>query len=118
MVTRLYIVRHCQSAGNVEGRFQGRFDAPVSPQGEQQLELLALRFRNIHLDAVYSSPLTRAMKTAEACCRFHSLSIQVEEGLSEIDVGEMENLFLWEIAEKFPAAAKAWDEAPDRCSNF
>lgn len=115
MVTRLFIVRHCQSMGNVEGRFQGRFDSPVSPAGEQQLDLLSLRFRNRHFDAVYSSPLIRAMKTAEACCRFHNLPIQPDEGLAEIDVGEMENLFLGEIAEKYPAVARAWDESPDTC---
>ncbi len=115
MVTTVYIVRHCQSTGNLGGRFQGRFDAPVSPQGEQQLDLLSLRFRNIHIDAVYSSPLTRAYRTAEAINRFHGLPIQADEGLSEIDVGEMENLLLGEIAVKFPVAAKAWDEAPDQC---
>ena len=51
MVTTLYIIRHCQSAGNLTGRFQGRFDAPVSEAGEKQLDLLSLRFRNEHLDA-------------------------------------------------------------------
>ena len=58
LVTTLYIVRHCQSAGNLSGRFQGRFDAPVSETGEKQLELLSLRFRNEHLDAIYTSPLS------------------------------------------------------------
>ena len=66
MVTTLYIIRHCQSAGNLTGRFQGRFDAPVSEAGEKQLDLLSLRFRNEHLDAIYSSPLIRAYRTAEA----------------------------------------------------
>ena len=82
MVTTLYIVRHCQSAGNLSGRFQGRFDAPVSETGEKQLELLSLRFRNEHLDAIYTSPLVRAYRTAEAINRFHNLPIQVCQGLS------------------------------------
>ena len=114
-MTRVYIVRHCQSMGNIGGRFQGRFDADVSPQGEKQLALLALRFRNEKLDAVYSSPLTRAYKTAEAINRFHGLAIQVEEGLTEIDVGELENLALQDIGEKYPEVARAWDQAPDLC---
>ena len=57
MVTTVIIVRHCQSMGNTEGRFQGRFDADVTPVGEQQMELLSLRFRNEKLDALYTSPL-------------------------------------------------------------
>ncbi len=115
MVTRLYIVRHCQSSGNIDGRFQGRFDADVSPAGEQQLELLSLRFRNERLDAIYTSPLTRAVKTAEAVNRFHHLPIQKMDGLLELDVGDMENLKLSEIGAKFPEVAKNWDQSPDLC---
>lgn len=115
MVTKLYIVRHCQSMGNIGGRFQGRFDAAVSPQGEKQLALLALRFRNVPLDAIYTSPLTRARRTAEAIGQYHRIEIQDEPGLTEIDVGEMENLALQEIGEKFPDVAKAWDQTPDLC---
>ena len=101
-MTTLYIVRHCQSAGNLSGRFQGRFDAPVSETGEKQLELLSLRFRNEHLDAIYTSPLVRAYRTAEAINRFHNLPIQVCQGLSE-------------IGERFPQVAHDWDHAPDLC---
>ena len=75
MVTKLYIVRHCQSAGNAGGRFQGRFDGPVNEQGVKQLELLSLRFRNEPLDAIYSSPLIRAYRTAEAINKYHGLPI-------------------------------------------
>ena len=71
MVTTVIIVRHCQSMGNTEGRFQGRFDADVTPVGEQQMELLSLRFRNEKLDALYTSPLLRARRTAEAVNRYH-----------------------------------------------
>ena len=49
------------------------------------------------MDAIYTSPLVRAYRTAEAVNRFHNLPIQVCQGLSEIDVGEMENLLLSEI---------------------
>ncbi len=115
MVTTLYIVRHCQSTGNIEKRFQGRFDAPVSPDGEKQLDLLSLRFRNERIDAIYTSPLSRAYKTADAVNRFHGLPIQKRDGLLELDVGEMENLPLAEIGEKFPEVAKNWDMFPDLC---
>lgn len=115
MVTTLYIVRHCQSQGNIDGRFQGRFDSEISPAGEQQLELLALRFRNEPLDAIYASPLLRARKTAEAVAKYHDVPVQVENGLIEIDVGQMENLKLSEIGEKFPTVARNWDRSPDLC---
>lgn len=115
MVTTLYIIRHCQSTGNIQHRFQGRYDAPVSPDGEKQLDLLSLRFRNVRLDAIYASPLSRAFRTAEAVNRFHGLPIQKKDGLLELDVGEMENLELSEIGIKFPEVAKNWDQSPDLC---
>lgn len=115
MVTTMIIVRHCQSMGNTEGRFQGRFDADVTPVGEQQMELLSLRFRNEKLDALYTSPLLRARRTAEAVNRFHTLPLRLCEGLSELDVGELENRKLSEIAEYFPETAENWDQTPDLC---
>lgn len=115
MVTTVYIVRHCQSCGNIDGRFQGRYDADVTPAGEQQLELLSLRLRNERLDAIYTSPLIRAYKTAEAVNRFHGLPIHTMNGLLEMDVGEMENLKLSEIADRFPEVAEHWDRSPDLC---
>lgn len=115
MVTTVYIIRHCESVGNIEHRFQGRFDSPISPKGEKQLDMLSLRFRNVHLDAIYSSPLTRAYLTAQAVARFHELQVQIRDELIELDVGEMENLLLSEIGEKFPKVAENWDKTPDLC---
>lgn len=109
MVTKVYLIRHCQSTGNIEHRFQGRFDAPVSPAGEQQLELLSLRFRNEPIDVIYTSPLTRARKTAEAVAKYHpDLPVLIDHDLTEIDCGRMENLLLTEIAEQFPTTARHW----------
>lgn len=116
MVTNIYLVRHCQSTGNIEHRFQGRFDASVTEAGEQQLELLSLRFRNEPIDVIYTSPLTRAVKTAEAVAKYHpQLAIIHDDGLTELDCGKMENLMLSEIAAQFPTTSRHWDESPDLC---
>ena len=82
----LYLVRHCESLGNRENIFQGQLDLDISATGEKQLALLALRFRNIPIDAVYSSPLKRAYKTAEAVDLYHSLPIIKLPELMEVDV--------------------------------
>lgn len=115
MVTTVHLIRHCQSMGNVEHRFQGRYDAPVSPEGEKQLALLGLRFRNQPIDAIYTSPLTRAKRTAQAIGQYHKLEIQEEPGLIEIDCGDIENLLLTEVAKQFPVVANQWDVSPDQC---
>ena len=56
-MTTIYLVRHCEAMGNINRIFQGHTDEEISENGRMQLERLAERFRGIHLDAVYSSPL-------------------------------------------------------------
>lgn len=116
MVTKVYLIRHCQSVGNIQHRFQGRYDAQVSPAGEKQLELLGLRFRNEPIDVIYTSPLKRARATAQAVAGYHpGIAVIEEPGFIEIDCGEMENLLLTEVAERFPETALNWDRSPDKC---
>ena len=114
--TRLYLVRHCQSTGNLQNIFQGQTDADVSAMGEKQLALLGLRFRDVPVDAVYSSPLRRALKTAEAVNAYHNLPITQLNDLMEIDVGELEGRKLDSVFDGHPALAARWNEAPQDCA--
>ena len=114
-ITRLYLVRHCQSMGNLQNIFQGQHEYDVSPVGEQQLALLSLRFRNIHLDAIYSSPLQRAAKTAEAINAYHNLPITPLDDLMEIDVGELEAKPLSDLPVQYPVLSRHWNETPQDC---
>ena len=115
-MTKVYLIRHCQSMGNIEHKFQGQYDAQVSPAGEKQLELLGLRFRNEPIDVIYTSPLKRARATAQAIAKYHpGIEVIAEPGFIEIDCGEMENLLLTEVAKRFPEVAMDWDKSPDLC---
>ncbi len=64
---RLILIRHAQSKANAEGRWQGTMDFDLSKDGQGQCEKLRERFIKEELEPshVYSSPLTRAYKTAE-----------------------------------------------------
>lgn len=115
-ITRLILVRHCQSAGNKSNSFQGQTDADISDTGAKQLDLLSLRFRNAHLDAMYSSPLIRARKTAEAINRFHHLDIHFLPELMEMDVGELEGKPLKSLAAEYPVVSQKWNETPQNCA--
>ena len=116
MVTRVYLIRHCQSMGNIEHKFQGQYDADISPAGEKQLELLGLRFRNEPIDVIYTSPLKRARLTAQAIAKYHNdIDVIDEPGFIEMNVGELENRSLKELALNYPETAKKWDRSPDLC---
>ena len=64
---QLYLIRHAESMGNIETDEEfDKVNPHLSAHGEMQVQALGHRFENVCLDAVYSSPLLRAKKTAEA----------------------------------------------------
>ena len=87
----LYLVRHCEAEGNLNRIFHGNYDSDITENGRRQLEQLALRFAGARIDALYSSPLRRAKKTAEAVGRGKDLEIKICPGLIEINGGSLEN---------------------------
>lgn len=108
-MTTVYIVRHCEAEGNVQGVFQGSTDFAVSQKGIKQLDKLAERFKSIPLDVVYSSPLKRAYCTAEAGVRYSRLPIICDDGLVEINGGKMEGKPWNKLNELFPDEYSAWN---------
>lgn len=113
---RLILVRHGESEWNRIGRYQGQQDAPLSELGLRQAEALAHRLQNEQLDAIYTSPLQRARRTAEAIGRFHpSLPLHQDPALMEIDHGEWEGLYAVEVRERYGDLLDEWRSFPTRC---
>lgn len=110
--TRVLLVRHCEAEGNTMGVFQGSSDCGISGNGEQQLELLGLRCRNMRIDALYTSPLKRAYQTAEAVNRYHNLPIHTDVRLMELDGGDYEGLPWAELPNVAPEQDSNWYTAP------
>jgi 2,3-bisphosphoglycerate-dependent phosphoglycerate mutase len=101
----LLIVRHGESVANAEGRMQGQHDYPLSTAGEEQARLLGgwLRRAGFQFDAVYSSPLTRALTTARALAVELGLAEpELAPELSEIHAGSLQSLTRDEIAANHP----------------
>jgi len=109
-MTRVYLVRHAKSVGNVIRIFQGRCNLGLSDEGKAQLPQLAEWFRYVHLDAIYASPLLRTMQTAEAVNNYHKLPIQTDDGLREIFAGEWEGQKFSELPTLFPEEWYRWTQ--------
>ena len=90
-MTEIYVIRHVEAEGTLYRMMQGNWDGGVTQLGSMQRDALAERFKNIHIDALYSSPLYRARFTATAITRYHNeLEIQIEPRVIEIDSGRWE----------------------------
>ena len=112
MVTRILLMRHGQSEGNRDRIFQGRIDASLSAVGEKQLLMAQKRLENEKIDTVYSSPLKRALRTAEVVSKSHDLPIQICEDLAEINAGKWEGMTQVDLAKAYPEEAENWSMRP------
>lgn len=117
-VTRLFAVRHGETAWNVGQRIQGFLDIPLNVRGQWQAERVAQALAQENLAVVYSSDLSRACVTAEAVAKPHGLSVVREPGLRERCFGHFEGQSFAEIETQWPDQARRWRErdpdfAPD-----
>lgn len=101
-VTKLYLVRHGQSAGNAEGRFGGHGPTPLSDLGLQQAEITARLLAKEGVNVIFSSDLPRAIQTAEPLSRLTGVPINPTDAFRERNVGVLEGLTFDESKETFP----------------
>ncbi len=85
--TKIVLIRHGQTSWNALGLLQGNADVPLDETGTAQAQALANSTYNKTVNAVYSSPLSRAYDTAQAIAAVHNLSVNVHGNLREIGVG-------------------------------
>lgn len=101
-VTKLYLIRHGQSGGNVEGRFGGHSPTPLSELGREQAKLTAKALSQERIDVIYSSDLLRAVQTAEPLANKIGIEINKTCAFRERNVGVLEGLTFNESKEQFP----------------
>jgi len=101
-VTRLYLVRHGQSGGNLSGTFGGHSCTPLSDLGIRQAEITANLLTNKGVDVLYSSDLPRAVQTAEPLADLAGLEINKTCAFRERNVGVLEGLTFDESKERYP----------------
>lgn len=104
----IYLARHGETEWSLSGRHTGGTDLPLTPHGEEQAASLQARLKKIHFDAVYSSPLQRARRTAELA---GFPKPELTPLLEEIDYGEYEGKTTQEIHQLRPA----WELYNDGC---
>jgi broad specificity phosphatase PhoE len=91
MPSRAFLfVRHGATDWNRDGRIQGRTDNPINDEGIAQAFAMALRLRRLRIDQIVTSPLLRAVKTAEIIAAAAATPIAVDRDLIALDYGYLE----------------------------
>ena len=112
-IMKIYIIRHGETNWNIESRWQGQKDIPLNKTGEIQAKLLGKRLKNVDINKIYSSPLSRAYKTAEIIASNVGIEIITREGLAELNFGKWEGLTTYSIKKDYKELFEKWDKDPD-----
>jgi broad specificity phosphatase PhoE len=112
MATTVYLTRHGQTEWNSRGRMMGWADEDINELGRAQATRLALRMEKLRLDAVYTSPLSRAITTGAIIGKNHGLTPHPVQGLIEINYGDWEGLYRKEVNERWPELQKRMHDDP------
>jgi broad specificity phosphatase PhoE len=112
MWTRLYLVRHGATALTAEDKFSGAIGVDLSDDGRRQVRLLSDRLAPESIQAIYCSPLGRALETATILAAPHKLTPQQDDALREVSHGRWEGLSRREVEERFHDEYIAWELDP------
>jgi len=106
---KLVLVRHGETCWNQERRVQGGdSDIELNDTGLEQARRLATFLKNENIIAILSSPLRRATATAEAIASCHQLPVEVDQGLRELRIGELEGISVSNLNTTFNQFLVQW----------
>lgn len=113
-MTEIILVRHGETKWNAEEIFRGIIDIELNETGIKQAEFLAEYLSDVKIKAIYSSPLKRALSTAEMIASHHQLRVEIAPGLIDLDYGEWQGLPHQEVKDKYKELYSEWISRPDK----
>lgn len=102
MNTTIYLTRHGQTEWNIERRLQGRGDSPLTEQGIERAKELRDRVKDIDIDVIFSSPIKRALDTANIIKGEKNVEVITDDRLMEMCFGDYEGRKTDEVMNENP----------------
>jgi broad specificity phosphatase PhoE len=112
MPLELILIRHGETDWNKDGVFRGHMDMRMNATGIAQADATAEALKGVVFDAIYSSPLKRAMVTARRVAKPHEIEVRAAEGLTDIFFGSWQGLTEAQVEAKHPKLLRKWKENP------
>ena len=108
----LHLLRHGETESSASHVYSGQADIPLTARGHEQARLAGAQLAQAGVDAVFSSPLSRAADTATEVGRATAAPVRIDERLIEIDYGELAGLDRQRGEERFGDAFARWRSDP------
>lgn len=113
-MTEIILARHGETEWNVAEIFRGRIDVELNEAGIKQAELLAEYLSDTKIKAIYSSPLKRALRTAQMIAKYHQLEVEIAPGLIDFNYGAWQGLSHQEVKDRYKELYTEWISHPDK----
>ena len=111
-MTRIILVRHGETPWNKDKIFRGSVDIPLNDTGREEARLAGEWLKGEKIDVAYSSPLSRAVETAENIACHHGLTVQKLDGLADLNYGDWQGLPLAEVKKTSGDFYWQWETMP------
>ena len=113
-MAKIYLLRHGQTAWNKELFFRGQRDIPLDNHGLAQADCASRALEGVRLAKIYSSPLSRAMQTAEPAASGKGLAVTRVPEFLDIDYGQWSGKSQKQIEKLYPELNRQWLESPQQ----
>ena len=111
-MTNIILLRHGETAWNIEKVFRGKAEVPLTVNGRKQAELAAEYLRDLGVQAIYTSPLERAVETAQPVARLTGMEAIPEEAFTGMDFGLWQGRPHREVQEEYPELFEKFHTTP------
>jgi broad specificity phosphatase PhoE len=110
----LLLVRHGEIASNVDRIYAGKSTQGLTFRGIRQAEAAAAQLSSARVHSIYSSPMRRALQTAEIIGNRTGKDVKIEYAFREMELGLWEGRSEKDIAQLYPAEWRIWQDLPDQ----
>ena len=114
-MTRLILVRHGESEGNLKREFHGQYMSDLTEKGHVQADCTAKFLDTFHIDKIYSSDIPRAYSTALHTANRKGRDVIKEQGVREIRAGKWEQMKFDDIMVEYPEDYDIWHNNISEC---
>jgi len=106
------MIRHGEIASNVNKVYAGRSPEPLTEKGIQQARQVSEKLKSLKIDALYSSPIQRALQTAQIVGEHIGIDPVVNDAFRELEMGPWEGMSEHDVAKEYPDEWVLWNKNP------
>lgn len=113
-MSKIFLIRHAQTKWNKEEIFRGTIDINLDEEGIRQSVLIAQALAGYDIEAVYTSPLLRSVRTANAITEGRNIPVIKFEGFNDMNLGQWQGKSLIKVEAEYPEIYRIWKEEPHK----